>query len=213
MGIAGRCSVKVVSLLAVVDVDKCNGCNICENVCPVLAITRESRKAVIDETRCSGCWACEQRCPNYAISMVKRAEPFVVKADVEAVDYAEVAALCRKAKLNPEQLVCYCTATRAEEAAAAILQGARSPEDISHMTGVRTGCKVECIQPVLRLLEAAGIQPERPKGWQWYGRTPTVWDIPPDVREKYSRRGFYFQEDLELLDSIVDAPLQGRSAE
>ena len=204
---------KVVSLLAVVDADKCNGCNICESVCPVLAITRVNRKAIVDEPRCSGCAACEQRCPNYAVTMVKRAQPYLVKADVEAVDYARVVALCKKARLNPEQLVCYCTATRAEEAAAAILQGANSPEEVSRRTGVRTGCKVECIQPVLRLLEAAGITPERPKGWQWYGRTPTAWDIPEDVREKYSKRGFYFQEDLELLDSIVDAPLQGRSAD
>jgi NAD-dependent dihydropyrimidine dehydrogenase PreA subunit/bacterioferritin-associated ferredoxin len=202
---------KVVSLLAVVDVDKCNGCNICESVCPVLAITRVNRKAVVDVPRCSGCAACEQRCPTYAITMVKREQPFVVKADVDSVDYEQVKELCYKAKLNPEQLVCYCTATRAEEAAAAILQGASSPEEISYRTGVRTGCKVECIQPVLRLLEAAGVRPERPKGWQWYGRTPTAWEIPEEIKRKYSSRGFYFDEDLELLDSIVSAPLQGRS--
>ena len=79
------------------------------------------------------------------------------------------------------------------------------------MTGMRTGCKVECIQPILRLLEAAGITPKRPKGWQWYGRTATIWEIPEEVRQKYSSRGFYFDEDLKLLDSIVSAPLQGRS--
>ena len=204
---------KVVSLLAVVDADKCNGCNICESVCPVLAITRENRKAVIEELRCSGCAACEQRCPKYAITMVKRAEPRVVMTDVGAVDYTQVEELCRKARLNPEQLICYCTATRAEEAAAAILQGAHSPEEVSHRTGARTGCKVECIQPILRLLDAAGIQPERPKGWQWYGRTPTAWEIPKEIKEKYSSRGFYFEDDLKLLDAIVAAPLQGRSVE
>jgi len=202
---------KEVSLLAVVDADKCNGCKICESVCPVLAVTRENRKAVVEEARCSGCGACEQRCPTYAVTLVKRDQPFVVKADVGAVDYEQVKAVCRIARLNPEQLVCYCTATRAEEVAAAILQGADSPEEISHRTGARTGCKVECIQPILRLLEAAGVKPKRPKGWQWYARTVTAWEIPPEIREKYSSRGFYFDEDLKLLNAIAAAPLQGRS--
>lgn len=204
---------KVVSLLAVVDADKCNGCNICESVCPVLAITRADRKAVIEEARCSGCQACEQRCPTYAIQMTKRDQPYVVMADVGAVDYGRVQEICRNARLNPEQLVCYCTATRAEEVAAAILQGADSPEEISHRTGVRTGCKVECIQPILRLLEGAGVKPVRPKGWQWYGRTVTAWEISPEIRQEYSSRGFYFDEDVRLLDAIADAPLQGRSVE
>ena len=203
---------KVVSLLAVVDPEKCNNCKICESVCPVLAIRRGDRFAVVDVERCTGCAACEQRCPEYAVAMVKRDEPMVLGVDVGAVDYDQVMGLCRKARLNPEQLVCYCTATRAEEAAAAILQGARSPEDVSSMTGVRTGCKVECIQPILRLLEAAGITPEPPKGgWQWYGRTVTAWEIPEEVKRKYASRGFYFDEDIKLLDSIAAAPLQGRS--
>jgi Pyruvate/2-oxoacid:ferredoxin oxidoreductase delta subunit len=182
-----RCQMKEVSLLAVVDADKCNGCKICESVCPVLAVTRENRKAVVEEARCSGCGACEQRCPTYAVTLVKRDQPFVVKADVGAVDYEQVKAVCRIARLNPEQLVCYCTATRAEEVAAAILQGADSPEEISHRTG------------------------KRPKGWQWYARTVTAWEIPPEIREKYSSRGFYFDEDLKLLNAIAAAPLQGRS--
>lgn len=203
---------KVVNLLAVVDKEKCRGCKTCEKVCPVLAIKMDNRLAVIDEELCRGCAACEQRCPDYAISMVKREQPVVVKVDVSSVDYAKIEDLCRKAKFNPEQLICYCTGTRAEEAAAAILQGASTPEQLSLLTGVRTGCKVECIQPLLRLLEAAGIKPQPPEGgWQWYGKTVTVWDIPEEVKEKYASRGFYFDEDIKLLDRVVDAPLQGRS--
>ncbi len=203
---------KVVNLLAVVDAEKCRGCRTCERICPVVAITMENRKAVIDAERCRGCNNCEQRCPDHAITMVKREKPIVVKVDVSAVDYEEIKELCRKAKFNPEQLICYCTATRAEEAAAAILQGAKTPEEVSFLTGVRTGCKVECIQPILRLLEAAGIKPEPPKGgWQWYGRTVTVWEIPEEVKKKYASRGFYFDEDIEILNRVVDAPAQERS--
>lgn len=202
---------KEVNLLAVVDAEKCRGCKTCEKVCPVLAIKVENRKAIVDVDRCRGCAACEQRCPDYAVIMVKREQPILVQVDVAAVDYSQIEELCRRAKLNPEQIICYCTATRAEEVAAAILQGAKSPEEVSFLTGARTGCKVECIQPILRLLEAAGIKPEPPKdGWQWYGRTVTVWEIPEEVKRKYASRGFYFEEDIKLLDRVVAAPVQGR---
>lgn len=203
---------KVVNLLASIDEGKCIGCRTCERVCPVLAISMKDRKAIVDAERCRGCAACEQRCPQYAITMVKRDQPVVVKVDVSAVDYKQVEDLCRRAKLNPEQIICYCTATRAEEVAAAILQGAKSPEEVSYLTGARTGCKVECIQPILRLLEAAGIKPVPPKdGWQWYGRTVTAWEIPEEVKKKYGSRGFYFDEDIELLNRVAAAPIQGRS--
>ncbi|MDO7788193.1 indolepyruvate ferredoxin oxidoreductase subunit alpha [Desulforamulus aquiferis] len=205
---------KVVNLLAVVNTEKCIGCRTCERICPVLALKMENRKAVVDAERCRGCNNCEQRCPEYAINMVKREQPIAVKVDISAVDYDKIDKLCRKAKFNPEQIICYCTATRAEEAAAAILQGASSPEEVSFLTGVRTGCKVECIQPILRLLEAAGIKPEPPKGgWQWYGRTVTVWEIPEEVKKKYASRGFYFDEDVKILDRVANAPVQGRSDE
>lgn len=203
---------KTVNLLAVIDKEKCIGCKTCPKVCPVLAIKMEDRLAVIDDDVCRGCNACEQRCPVYAISMVKREQPFDVKVDVSSVDYALIEDLCRKAKFNPEQLICYCTATRAEEIAAAIILGADTPEKLSLLTGARTGCKVECIQPLLRLLEAAGVKPQPPEGgWQWYGKTVTVWDIPEEVKQKYASRGFYFDEDIKLLDRVVAAPLQGRS--
>lgn len=202
---------KVVNLLAEVDMEKCKGCNTCEKVCPVIAIKVENKKAVVNAERCRGCGACEQRCQFHAINMVKLKQPVLVQVDVSTVDYDDIVEICRGANLNPEQIICYCTATRAEEVAAAILEGAKSPEEISFLTGVRTGCNVECIQPVLRLLESAGIKPEPPKrGWQWYGRTVTVWDIPEEVKQKYASRGFYFDEDIKLLDAVVSAPLQGR---
>ena len=126
--------------------------------------------------------------------------------------YDEIITLCKKAMLNPEQVICYCTATRAEEVAGAILKGAKSPEEISRLTGIRMGCKVECIQPILRLLDAAGINPERPSGYQWYGLTPKVWEISEKVKAKYAEKGFYFEEDIKLLKEVVAAmPERGNS--
>jgi len=198
--------VRKVTMYAVIDKDKCKGCTLCERVCPVLAVKVENRKAVVDLENCLGCANCEQRCPETAITMTGRETVRVLQTDLEGLDKTRVEELCLKARLHPKQIVCYCTATRAEEVAAAVLKGAKTPEEVSRRTGVRTGCKVECIQPVLRLLHAAGIKPERPAGgYQWYGITPTAWDISEEVKEKYNRRGFYFEEDRKLLETIVQS--------
>ncbi|MEY8262025.1 4Fe-4S binding protein [Oscillospiraceae bacterium 50-60] len=195
---------KRVTLKAVVDQELCIGCKVCEKVCPVYAISVTDRKAHSDSDKCMACANCADRCPRYAIKMVEREEPFTVGVDVSKYDYEKIRAMCEKAHLNPEQVVCYCVGTRAEEIAAALLAGATTPEEISAMTGARTGCTIECIQPVLRMIQAAGneLHPN-PDGWQWYGVTVTAWDIPAEVKEKYNSRGFYFDEDRELLDKIV----------
>jgi len=196
--------VKLVTMMAQVDDSKCKGCRTCERVCPVLAIKVEHKKAVVDPERCRGCANCEQRCPEYAVAMLKRDRPLQVGVDVHAVNYGEVVDLCAKAGLHPEERVCYCVGTRAEEVAAAIIKGARTPEEVSLGTGARTGCTIECIQPILRLLDAAGYDLVPPKGgWQWYGRTATAWDLSEAFKEKYKSRGFYFEEDRAVLDQLV----------
>lgn len=203
---------KKVTLLAKVNQDKCKGCKICEKVCPVLSIKVKDKKAVVDADLCRGCANCEQRCPFYAVEMVKRETPLEVGIDTSKYDQEKIRQICEKANLNPEQVICYCVGTRADEVAAAFLAGAKTPEDVSLMTGARTGCTIECIQPVLRLVQAAGYELEPNKdGWQWYGVTPTAWDLPEVVKEKYNSRGFYFEEDKELLDKIVHTKCEGGS--
>jgi len=159
---------------------------------------------VYDEKRCLGCSNCEQRCPHKAITMARREEPFAVGVDMTTVDAGKVRNLCQKARFNPEQIVCYCTETRAEEVAAAILKGAQNPAEIGAMTGAGSGCSVECIQPMLRFLEAAGIKPGAPRGTQWYGRTTTAWEISREVAEKEAYQKFHFHEDRNLLNRVVN---------
>jgi len=196
--------VKRVTLKAVVDPNLCIGCKICEKVCPVCAIHVTDRKAKSDEDKCMACANCADRCPRYAIKMVEREDPFTVGVDVSKHDPETIRALCEKAHLNPEQILCYCTGTRAEEVAACLLEGATTPEEVSSRTGIRTACTIECVQPLLRLVQAAGneLHPD-PDCWRWYGVTVTAWDMPEQVKEKYNSRGFYFDEDRELLDRIV----------
>ncbi|MDI9499133.1 MAG: 4Fe-4S binding protein [Bacillota bacterium] len=197
-----------VTQLAVVDPAICTGCRICTRVCPVLAITVVDRKAVVNNPACTGCGGCEQRCSFRAITMIERDDPYEIRFTWDESQTEAVNALCRKANFNPEQIVCYCTETRANEVAAAVLAGNDTPEKVSAATGIRTGCKIECVQPILRILDAAGIKPERPEGgYQWYGLTATVYDIPDSIREKYAGSGFDFDGDREIFDEVRDAGL------
>lgn len=195
-----------VTQLAIVDADICNGCGICPRLCPVLAIDMVDRKAVINDPICTGCNGCEQRCPVHAIRMVHREDPFLIEFPWTPEEQPAIDDLCRKANFNPEQIICYCTETRAQEVAASVLAGNDTPEKVSATSGIRLGCKIECIQPILRILDAAGIKPVPPKGGiQWYGLTPTVFDIPDHVKAEYARRGFDFDGDIELMEEIRDA--------
>ena len=49
-----------------VNIEKCNGCGSCEDVCPVEAIEIENGKAVIG-SECVECGTCVDECPNGAM--------------------------------------------------------------------------------------------------------------------------------------------------
>jgi NAD-dependent dihydropyrimidine dehydrogenase PreA subunit len=55
---------------AVVDSEKCTGCGICVEACPVRVIELKQNKAVIGDD-CIGCGQCEQECPNGAIRLAE----------------------------------------------------------------------------------------------------------------------------------------------
>lgn len=51
-----------------IDVDKCNACGLCEDVCSRGAIRISGGYARVDAGRCMGCGSCIEVCPNGAIS-------------------------------------------------------------------------------------------------------------------------------------------------
>ncbi len=144
---------------------------------------------------------CALRCPEYAITMLPLSQTRKLYVDPKDFDQKKIKEICVKAHINPKQIACQCTNTYADEIVAAILKGAKTPTEITRMTGVRTGCKEICIQNILRLLEAAGIKVPPSKGWQWYGRVPTVWDMPEEIRKKYDV--YRMDDDIAFLDKVI----------
>jgi NADPH-dependent glutamate synthase beta subunit-like oxidoreductase/ferredoxin len=153
---------------------------------------------------CRGCSNCSSRCPSAAISLKELDEPYRVGVTIEGSIMEQVRDICVRAKMHPESIVCFCTSTRAMEIAAAILKGAKGPEDISKMTGARTGCGVLCIEPIFRLMLAAGRElGTSPQSHVWYPTVPTLWEIPNHVVEKYEGRGFRFEEDKAYYQELI----------
>ena len=56
-------------MAAVVNKDKCTGCESCVDSCPVEAISMKDGLAVVNADDCIDCGACVGECPVEAISM------------------------------------------------------------------------------------------------------------------------------------------------
>ena len=57
------------SHIAEADLDACEECGLCEDQCPMEAITLKDEKPDIDENRCIGCGVCAYHCPAEAIAL------------------------------------------------------------------------------------------------------------------------------------------------
>jgi Fe-S-cluster-containing hydrogenase component 2 len=190
--------------MAVVDPTKCIGDRICENVCPTNAVRMIDKKAVVEKRKCAACLKCIDYCGEDAISLVPRSESMVLRVDPSEVDQDQLEELCYKAYFHPDDVICPCTATTAGEVGAAILKGAKTPEDISIMTGVRTACGMWCMALVQELIRAHGIQISPPNGYNWYEVSTGLWNVPEEVVQKYPE--YRLAEARRLFDAKVSNP-------
>jgi formate dehydrogenase major subunit len=156
------------------------------------------KKAKVTSKKCLACQNCKDICPENAIKHVLRPAPLKFGVDPAEVDQSQLRELCLKAHLHPHQWLCMCGGIRVREGAAAVLKGAKTPEQIALMTGARSGCTVYCLQTSLRLLKAHGVKIKPPeKGHRWYDSSPTCWDVSEEVVKKYP--GHFLKEDLDVF--------------
>jgi Fe-S-cluster-containing hydrogenase component 2 len=170
---------------AQVDETKCTGCKRCEPICPAGAIEMKEKVAMIDVDRCIDCQRCIDRCNREnAISRAPRPSEVVRFVDPSDLDPLQIKMLCAKAGLLPDLPICGCTRTTGKEAVAAVLKGARTPEDLCAATGLRAGCGMYCITRIFQVFEACGIDLIDPPDRRWIKLTLSIADIP---REKVAR--------------------------
>jgi len=66
-----------------VDIEKCAGCGICAEACPVEAVSLVGGIAEVDQEKCTDCEACVEVCPNRAVLAVR--EPVEERVTVPSV--------------------------------------------------------------------------------------------------------------------------------
>jgi NAD-dependent dihydropyrimidine dehydrogenase PreA subunit/bacterioferritin-associated ferredoxin len=179
---------KIVEFVAEADPEKCTGDGRCERLCPGGAIRVVGKRAVVDADRCVACGKCAEVCREDAVALVFRKEPLTIRFDVGSVDRQSVQSLCARAGFLPDLPLCACTGTTVGEIAAAIVGGAKTPEDVVVRTGAGSGCGIYCMAVIFKLFACEGMQ--LPKNPRWNQLPLASRDIPEEVAAKYPEYHF-----------------------
>jgi benzoyl-CoA 2,3-dioxygenase component A len=110
----------------VIDPEICIRCNTCEAICPVFAITHDSRNYVVDAEKCNFCMACIAPCPTGSIDNWRTMPRLKAYSMTDQLGWDEL-----PPELTAEQLVAEGVAADAQPAeptVAPVLTGAASGE-------------------------------------------------------------------------------------
>jgi NAD-dependent dihydropyrimidine dehydrogenase PreA subunit/bacterioferritin-associated ferredoxin len=186
-----------------VDDTACKLCRKCEEICPAAAITlgKDEKRMVVDRKRCIDCQRCMDACPENAITMLPRTGDKALSVDVSELDQEKIRAICREVGLAPGEAICACTFVTAQEMAGAILKGAKTPEDVCAMTGVRRGCGIYCLVNIFKMLDAGGVKPEERTDSHLYHHPLSSLDIPDDQLRKIDEEfpQYRLLEDVSMV--------------
>jgi len=121
-----------------IDPEICIRCNTCESICPVKAITHDSRNYVVDAAKCNLCMDCISPCPTGSIDnwrVVSRVKAYTIEEQLdwdalpaELPDDAQPArAELVEAQVDPETALRQAQGERATEPAREVDYGATLP--------------------------------------------------------------------------------------
>ncbi len=153
------------------------------------------------------CKKCQDACQPQAITMKQREEILVLDVNTDEVDQEKLKELCALANLAPDTPVCLCTFTTAKEVAASVIKGAKTPEDVTLMTGARSACGMWCIAPILRILNVYYKDLPKSDNYRWYNIEPNLWDTNTEVNDKYPE--YHLEEDKVLYKKGIFHNLLG----
>jgi NAD-dependent dihydropyrimidine dehydrogenase PreA subunit/bacterioferritin-associated ferredoxin len=196
-----------------IDSTVCKVCRKCEEICPAgaIALVKVGKKMVVDQERCIDCQRCMDACPENAIAMLPRTGDYALSVDVSELDREEIGAICRKIGLAPGEAICACTFVTAQELAGAILKGAKTPEDVCAMTGVRRGCGIYCLVNIFKILDAGGVKPEERAKSHLYHHPLSSLDIPDDKLRKLDAEfpQYRLLEDVSMIRKAREIETNG----
>jgi NAD(P)H-nitrite reductase large subunit len=133
--------------------------------------------------------------------MLPRTGDFALSVDVSGLDQEKIGEICRKVGLVPGEAICACTFITAQEMAGAILKGAKTPEDVCAMTGVRRGCGIYCLVNIFKILDAGEVKDEERAASHLYHHPLSSLDIPDDQLKKIDAEfpQYRLLEDVSMI--------------